>query len=110
MASNILYPIKSLLVGTLLLLSYFSGYQNKDLAFHHPRSKTLIVADLLFHLPANEQVLSSNSFSKLLCLIHHGMYNAVLQSASEAVPLRIPFGSDSIELVAPEVRVVGGCK
>jgi len=34
---------------------FFSGFQNKDLAFHHTRSNTLIVADLLFHLPANEQ-------------------------------------------------------
>jgi hypothetical protein len=36
--------------------SYFSGFQNKDVAFLHKTSKTLIVADLLMNLPAKEQV------------------------------------------------------
>jgi hypothetical protein len=36
--------------------SYFSGFQNKDVAFLHKASKTLIVADLLMNLPAKEQV------------------------------------------------------
>ncbi|KAF8588156.1 hypothetical protein K439DRAFT_1629994 [Ramaria rubella] len=34
---------------------YFSGFRNKDVAFHHPASKTLVVADLIFNLPAKEQ-------------------------------------------------------
>ncbi|KAG8941816.1 hypothetical protein FRC03_003933 [Tulasnella sp. 419] len=34
---------------------YFSGFRNKDVAFCHKASKSLIVADLLFNLPAREQ-------------------------------------------------------
>ncbi|KAG9051591.1 hypothetical protein FS837_004101 [Tulasnella sp. UAMH 9824] len=34
---------------------YFSGFANKDVAFCHKASKTLVVADLLFNLPAKEQ-------------------------------------------------------
>ena len=36
--------------------SYFSGFKNKDVAFVHKPSKTLIEADLLFNMPALEQV------------------------------------------------------
>lgn len=36
--------------------SFFDGFANRDTAFFHPASKTLIVADLLFNLPATEQV------------------------------------------------------
>jgi hypothetical protein len=36
--------------------SYFSGFKNKDVAFLHAPSKTLMVADLIFNLPATEQV------------------------------------------------------
>jgi len=39
-----------------LPLSFFSGFKNKDVAFFHPESKTMIQADLLFNLPAYEQV------------------------------------------------------
>jgi len=34
---------------------YFSGYANKDVAWLHVPSKTLVEADLLFNLPATEQ-------------------------------------------------------
>ncbi|KAF8636334.1 hypothetical protein AX16_010990 [Volvariella volvacea WC 439] len=34
---------------------FFSGFKNKDTAFLHVPSKTLIQADLLFNLPAKEQ-------------------------------------------------------
>ena len=36
--------------------SYFSAFKNKDVAFLHKDSKSLIEADLLFNLPPNEQV------------------------------------------------------
>ena len=36
--------------------SFFSGFKNKDVAFFHPESKTLVQADLLFNLPCYEQV------------------------------------------------------
>ena len=36
--------------------SYFSGFKNKDVAFLHQPSKTLIQADLLMNLPCKEQV------------------------------------------------------
>ena len=38
------------------MASYFSGFKNKDVAFLHKDSKSLIEADLLMNLPANEQV------------------------------------------------------
>ena len=40
--------------------SFFDGFANRDTAFFHPASKTLVVADLLFNLPATEQVLYFN--------------------------------------------------
>lgn len=36
--------------------SYFSGFKNKDVAFLHKDSKSLIEADLLMNLPPQEQV------------------------------------------------------
>ena len=39
--------------------SYFSGHSNKDIAFLHKPSKTVIAADLLFNNPPNEQVGST---------------------------------------------------
>ena len=44
------------IVSEFDILSYFSGFRNKDVAFFHVDSKSLIEADLLFNLPANEQV------------------------------------------------------
>lgn len=41
---------------TIRVCSYFSGYKNKDVAFYHKASKTAIGADLLFNLPGTEQV------------------------------------------------------
>jgi hypothetical protein len=35
---------------------YFSGFMNKDVAWFHKSSKTLVVADLIFNLPGTEQV------------------------------------------------------
>ncbi|KAJ6616433.1 hypothetical protein B0H10DRAFT_2036979 [Mycena sp. CBHHK59/15] len=45
--------------------SYFSGFANKDVAWFHVSSKTLIVADLLFNLPGTEQYSKSKSSSKV---------------------------------------------
>ncbi|KAG1859156.1 hypothetical protein C8R48DRAFT_714879 [Suillus tomentosus] len=39
---------------------YFSGFRNKDVAFLHMPSKSLIEADLLLNLPANEQYSKSS--------------------------------------------------
>ncbi|KAJ7033149.1 hypothetical protein C8F04DRAFT_631126 [Mycena alexandri] len=44
---------------------YFSGFANKDVAWFHIASKTLIVADLLFNLPGTEQYSKSKSSSKV---------------------------------------------
>ncbi|THH28679.1 hypothetical protein EUX98_g5508 [Antrodiella citrinella] len=41
---------------------YFSGFRNKDVAFFHPESKSLIQADLLLNLPPTEQ--ASSIYSK----------------------------------------------
>ncbi|KDR68422.1 hypothetical protein GALMADRAFT_257141 [Galerina marginata CBS 339.88] len=38
---------------------YFSGFKNKDIAFLHKPSKSLIEADLLMNLPAKEQYSKS---------------------------------------------------
>jgi len=43
---------------------YFSGFGNKDVAFLHTTSKTLIQADLLFNLPATEQYSKSKLSAK----------------------------------------------
>lgn len=43
---------------------YFSGFSKKDVAWLHVKSKTLIVADLIFNLPANEQYSKSKSSPK----------------------------------------------
>ena len=47
--------------------SYFSGHQNKDVAFFHPASKSLIEADLLFNLPPTEQVRFPSSLFFFAC-------------------------------------------
>ncbi|KAJ7138428.1 hypothetical protein C8R43DRAFT_1019042 [Mycena crocata] len=44
---------------------YFSGFANKDVAWFHIASKTLIVADLLFNLPATEQYSKTKSSAKV---------------------------------------------
>lgn len=44
-----------------IVACYFSGFKNKDVAFLHKASRTLIVADLLFNLPAKEQYSKSSS-------------------------------------------------
>ncbi|KAF9033993.1 hypothetical protein BDZ89DRAFT_1012174 [Hymenopellis radicata] len=44
---------------------YFSGFANKDVAFYHIASKTLVVADLLFNLPGTEQYSKSKQSSKV---------------------------------------------
>ncbi|KAF9530014.1 hypothetical protein CPB83DRAFT_851438 [Crepidotus variabilis] len=40
---------------------FFSGHGNKEVAFLHKASKTLVEADLLFNLPAKEQYSKSKS-------------------------------------------------
>jgi len=44
---------------------YFSGFANKDVAWFHIASKTLVVADLLFNLPGTEQYSKSKSSPKV---------------------------------------------
>ncbi|OLL24019.1 hypothetical protein NEOLI_003359 [Neolecta irregularis DAH-3] len=54
-----------------LEVAYFSGYINKDIAFLHKSSKTLIQADLLFNLPATEQYGSKEAaLSGIARLVH----------------------------------------
>ncbi|KAJ3904010.1 hypothetical protein F5879DRAFT_957281 [Lentinula edodes] len=45
--------------------SFFSGFANKDIAFLHVATKTLIVADLLFNLPGTEQYSKSKISPKV---------------------------------------------
>ncbi|KAK7683457.1 hypothetical protein QCA50_013290 [Cerrena zonata] len=44
---------------------YFSGFRNKDVAFFHPASKTLIEADLLLNLPPTEQYSKSGTSGQI---------------------------------------------
>jgi len=51
---------------------YFSGFENKDVAFYHKASKTVIEADLLFNLPPKEQYSKSKeSGTTWLPLVGH---------------------------------------
>ncbi|RPD56904.1 hypothetical protein L226DRAFT_512770 [Lentinus tigrinus ALCF2SS1-7] len=43
---------------------YFSGHANKDIAFYHKASKTVITADLLFNIPATEQFSKTSQSPK----------------------------------------------
>jgi len=45
---------------------YFTGFKNKDVAFLHKPSKTLLEADLLFNLPCNEQYSKTKTSNMLL--------------------------------------------
>ncbi|EKM56514.1 uncharacterized protein PHACADRAFT_160039 [Phanerochaete carnosa HHB-10118-sp] len=68
------------------LSAYFSGHQNKEVVFFHPSSKTLIEADLLFNLPANEQYSKSSSSGRIPLLgnmIHpwHGLHKKLAWAA-----------------------------
>ncbi|CAA7269313.1 unnamed protein product [Cyclocybe aegerita] len=47
---------------------YFTGFKNKDVAFFHRSSKSLIEADLLLNLPAKEQYSKSNEVTSTLLL------------------------------------------
>ncbi|KAF5390044.1 hypothetical protein D9757_003895 [Collybiopsis confluens] len=44
---------------------YFSGFKNRDVAFFHPASKSMIQADLLFNLPPIEQYSKSKSSGRV---------------------------------------------
>ena len=55
-----------------ILHCYFSGFANKDVAFFHPTSRTLIQADLLFNLPCTEQYSKSKSSGHIPIFGHMG--------------------------------------
>ncbi|CAH7677057.1 hypothetical protein PPACK8108_LOCUS13654, partial [Phakopsora pachyrhizi] len=48
-------------LGSEIKAEYFGGFRNKDIAFLHVPTKTLVQADLVFNLPGNEQYSKSNS-------------------------------------------------
>lgn len=50
------------------VVSFFSGFHNKDVAFFHIASRTLIEADLIFNLPCIEQYSHTKSSGSLLSL------------------------------------------
>ncbi|KAF8631490.1 hypothetical protein AX15_002377 [Amanita polypyramis BW_CC] len=58
----------------LFQFSYFSRFRNKDVAFFHTDSKSLIEADLLFNLPCKEQ------YSKVKPLRHTHILGAMAPS------------------------------
>lgn len=54
---------------------YFSGFKNKDVAFFHEESKSLIEADLLLNLPCKEQYSKSPTPPTLLGWVGVGPYS-----------------------------------
>jgi hypothetical protein len=56
--------------------SYFAGFKNKDVAFFHKESKSMIEADLLMNLPPTEQVRSIRGYSSGIVLtFYHPKYS-----------------------------------
>ncbi|KAH8925159.1 hypothetical protein BT69DRAFT_1260593 [Atractiella rhizophila] len=51
------------LEGGEVLFEYFETFKNKDIALYHTPSKTLVLADLIFNLPADEQYSKSTKSS-----------------------------------------------
>ncbi|TFK97894.1 hypothetical protein BDV98DRAFT_573592 [Pterulicium gracile] len=51
-----------------ILACYFSGAEKKEIVWCHTPTKTAIVADMLFNLPANEQYSKSKQSAKLFLL------------------------------------------
>jgi hypothetical protein len=79
---------------TPMLLSYFSGFKNKDVAFYHPSTKTMIQADLLFNLPPTEQVESFvESHAKGLTALFSIRNRNLLGKSPSLVILRLTLGS-----------------
>ncbi|KAF8489727.1 hypothetical protein F5888DRAFT_1155302 [Russula emetica] len=67
---------------------YFSSFKNKDVAFLHAPSKTLIVADLIFNLPATEQYSKSwmgSGFPPFSRFIRLNPYEAIHRSLTKAL-------------------------
>ena len=64
---------------------FVHAHANKELVFHHRPSRTLIEADLLFNLPATEQMsktgedAQSGFLTKLFCGINHTKGTAIWQ-------------------------------
>ncbi|KAJ3824226.1 hypothetical protein F5880DRAFT_410011 [Lentinula raphanica] len=54
---------------------YFSGFANKDVAFFHPASKSMIQADLLFNLPPTEQYSKSKSSGRVPLVGNFGPFS-----------------------------------
>jgi len=63
---------------------YFPAHQNKDVAFFHKESQTLIEADLLFNLPAKEQHSKSgfNLLSSLSLTPYGGFHKRIAKGLS----------------------------
>ena len=52
-------------VRTIEIHSYFAGHKNKDVAFLHIASRTLVTADLFFNFPATEQYSKTGKSGRL---------------------------------------------
>ncbi|KAI0320486.1 hypothetical protein OF83DRAFT_1162377 [Amylostereum chailletii] len=77
--------------------SYFSGFHNKDVAFLHKPSRTLIQADLLFNFPATEQYSQSAwPFNRGLAFL--GLFGAITPFSSLHQKMAINMGRDKIAM------------
>ncbi|KAG1900311.1 uncharacterized protein F5891DRAFT_309708 [Suillus fuscotomentosus] len=61
---------------------YFSGFRNKDVAFLHMPSKSLIEADLLLNLPANEQYSKSSSSPRMNIKPDSWIHRAIINNST----------------------------
>ncbi|KAJ3995916.1 hypothetical protein F5050DRAFT_1808208 [Lentinula boryana] len=78
---------------------YFSGFANKDVAFFHPDSKSMIQADLLFNLPPTEQYSKSKSSGRLPFVGNFGPFSWFHSKFASAM------GEDN-ELMKQHVKIV----
>lgn len=67
---------------------YFAPHPNKDIAFLHKPTKTLIQADLLFNLPANEQVRLFSPLPSGSRLTQPARFSTTMASACSVVSPR----------------------
>jgi hypothetical protein len=88
----------STVILTDIYYSFFSGFKNKDVAFFHLESKVMIQADLLFNLPATEQVTYFNDTN------HSGLIHFYKYSKSKSSP-KLPLlgGFDASSWLHPRV-------
>ena len=84
--------------------SYFSGFKNKDVAWFHVASKSLIVADLLMSLPPTEQYSKTTSWSRIPFLGDIGPYSSLYQKTL----LSLGVNKEWVDLTCRDIDMLNG--